>query len=270
MSTRSVEPARPSLAARSLGAAVLRPGGLWSRLDVVPETGSTNADLVAGGGPDGAVLVAEAQLAGRGRLDRGWVSPPRAGLTFSVLLRPGAGVPVARWGWLPLLAGVALHAAVRDTSQVEAALKWPNDLLLGPSRRKGAGILAQVTGDAVVVGVGLNVSTRRSELPGPGATSLVLEGAADADRDALLRAVLHRLEAEYVRWRAAGGDPAASGLHAAYGAVCHTVGRQVRVLLPHGDQLVGTATAVDLDGRLVVRTSDGVYPVAAGDVVHLR
>ena len=98
-------------------------------------TGSTNADLLAraaAGEPEGAVLAAEHQSAGRGRLGRTWTSPPRAALTFSVLLRPSS-VPRARLGWLPLLAGVAVAAAVRAVAAVDAQLKWPNDVLAGPS-----------------------------------------------------------------------------------------------------------------------------------------
>ena len=77
------------------------------------------------------MLVAEHQHAGRGRLDRSWTSPPRAGLTFSIVLRPT--VPIRTWGWLPLLAGVALDEAVAAATGVPVALKWPNDLLHGPS-----------------------------------------------------------------------------------------------------------------------------------------
>src|SRR5689334_25409181 len=106
--------------------------------------------------PEGAVLVAEHQATGRGRLDRTWVSPPRAGLTVSFLLRPD--VPAARRGWLPLLTGVALAEAVGEVTGVRASLKWPNDLL-AVDGRKLAGILAESTGTAVVVGVGLNVNT---------------------------------------------------------------------------------------------------------------
>src|SRR4051794_20233578 len=104
---------RPPLDERALGRALIRPGGLWREITVVEATGSTNADLAAAAGegaPEGAVLVAEAQTAGRGRLGRSWEAPPRAGLAFSVLLRPA--VPVARLTWLPLLTGVAVAAAV--------------------------------------------------------------------------------------------------------------------------------------------------------------
>src|SRR5271165_4133231 len=126
---------RPALDAGAVRQAVIRPGGLWQTVEVTAATGSTNADLLAlaaGGAPEGAVLAAEEQSAGRGRLGRVWVSPPRAALTFSLLLRP-RGVPPARRGWLPLLAGVAVTAAVRSVAAVDAQLKWPNDVLAGPA-----------------------------------------------------------------------------------------------------------------------------------------
>src|SRR5687768_10300121 len=110
---------RPPLDAADLRRDLVVPGGLWTSLAVVAETGSTNADLVAAartGEPEGAVLVAERQTAGRGRLGRQWESPAGAGLAVSLLLRPGAGVPVRRLGWLPLLTGVALVEAVRGVS----------------------------------------------------------------------------------------------------------------------------------------------------------
>jgi len=256
---------------------VVRPGALWTRLEVVDEAGSTNADLLVAataGAPEGTVLVAEAQYAGHGRLGRQWVSPPRAGLTFSMLLRPGdppAAVPVPRWGWLSLLVGLSLHRAVCRLGAADAVLKWPNDLLLGPDRHKAAGILAQAAAGAVVLGVGLNVSTRRTELPRADATSLALENAACTDRAPLLRAVLRQIDADYRGWRAVGGDPERSGLLAAYVEVCDTIGRPVTALLPDGRTLAGIATRVDLDGRLELHTEAGeLHAVAAGDIVHLR
>src|ERR1700691_2915675 len=119
----------PPLDAGALRRAVLRPGGLWQAIEVTAATGSTNADLPAqarAGAPEGTVLAAEEQTAGRGRLGRAWVSPPRAALTFSLLVRPHT-VPVARRGWLPLLTGVAVASAVRAVAQVQAQLKWPTD-----------------------------------------------------------------------------------------------------------------------------------------------
>ncbi|MEU1819884.1 biotin--[acetyl-CoA-carboxylase] ligase [Streptomyces roseifaciens] len=264
---------RPPLNVTALRRGLLRPGGLWTSVDVVARTGSTNTDLVAAGGPEGAVLVAEEQSAGRGRLDRTWTAPPRSGLFFSVLLRPGPGVPVERWGWLPLLAGVATAAALSRAAGVDTALKWPNDLLVTVDghERKAGGILAERTGDAVVVGIGLNVSLRADELPVPTAGSLALAGAQVLDRDPLLRAVLRSLEEWYGRWRDAAGDPAQSLLQEAYAAGCATLGRHVRAELPGGRELVGEAVAVDGDGRLVLATGDGVQqPVGAGDIVHVR
>src|SRR5581483_5281367 len=205
----------------------------WARVDVVPETASTNADLlVDAAAPDRTVLAAEHQVAGRGRFDRDWSSPPGSGLTFSVLLRPD--VPLPRWGWLPLLAGVALHEAVTATTGVATSLKWPNDLLAGPDGGKLAGILAQTSGAAVVVGIGLNVHAGRAELPVPTATSLALAGAGEVDRTDLLAAVLTRLDARVAQWADCGGDAAACGLAAAYRAACATLGRPVRVTLGDG------------------------------------
>src|SRR3954452_1885230 len=262
---------RPPLPGAALQHALVVPGGLWSRVDVLAETGSKNADVAEAaraGVREGLVVVAEQQLAGRGRRDRQWVSPPRAGLTLSVLLRPGGDVPQRHWSWLPLLAGVALREAVERRAELDARLKWPNDLLVGDA--KCAGILAEVAGDAVVVGIGLNVTTRADELPpvsGP-ATSLRLAGARNTDRDPLLRALLRGLAGWYDGWREAGGDAEMCGLLRAYRTACATVDRPVTVRLPAGDDLVGTATAIDRDGQLVVRSADGrEVSVAAGDVL---
>ena len=265
---------RPPLSARSLERALLVPGGLWRCLALKEETGSTNADVAdaaRAGAAEGLIVVAEQQVAGRGRRDRVWVSPARAGLTVSVLLRP-VDVPQRHWAWLPLLAGVALRDAVRRIAEVEADLKWPNDLLV--SGGKAAGILAEVTGDAVVLGIGLNVTTRADELPpttGLPATSLLLAGARSTDRDPLLRALLRGLAQWYAGWREAGGDAEMCGLLGAYRRGCATLGRQVRVQLPAGDELAGEATTVDPDGQMVIRTDDGtLHRISAGDVVHVR
>ncbi|MER6675707.1 biotin--[acetyl-CoA-carboxylase] ligase [Streptomyces sp. NPDC000983] len=268
---------RPPLNAAALRRALVRDGGLWSGVEVVRRTGSTNSDLVAlaaaGKAAEGAVLVAEEQDAGRGRLDRQWTAPARSGLFFSVLLTP-AEVPVARWGWLPLLTGVAVATGLSRAAGVDTALKWPNDVLVtvDGAERKAGGILAERAGeDGVVVGVGINVTLAADELPVPQAGSLALAGAANTDRDPLLRAVLRSLEDWYGRWRSAGGDPSASGLLETYAAGCATLGRQVRAELPGDRTLVGEAVAVDGDGRLVIATEDGVQaPVGAGDIVHLR
>ena len=245
---------RPPLRARALQRA-LGPDG-W-RVEVVPTVGSTNAAVVEralAGEPAGLVVVAEEQTAGRGRLDRAWTSPPRAGLTLSALVRPG--LPPARWPWLPLLTGLAVATAVRELAELDAVLKWPNDVLVG--ERKVCGVLAEMPlAGAAVLGIGLNVTTRQDELPHDGATSLQLAGAATTDRDPLLRAVLRALT-----------DVLADvdGSRAAYRRRCSTLGRRVRVELPGGTAVEGTADAVDDDGRLVVAGT----AYGAGDVVHLR
>lgn len=245
---------RPPLRAQPLQRA-LSPDG-W-RLEVVPRSPSTNAvvaERARAGEPAGLVVVAEHQTAGRGRLDRTWLSPPRAGLTFSVLLRPD--LPQAQWPWVPLTAGVAVVSTLREHGEVDAVLKWPNDVLIGT--RKVCGVLAEVAGpDAVVVGVGLNVTTREDELPHDGATSLRLAGAATTDRDTLLRSVLRslgRLLADQEEARRS------------YRELCSTLGLEVRVELPGRAPVEGTAMQVDDAGRLVV---DGTA-YGAGDVVHVR
>jgi BirA family transcriptional regulator, biotin operon repressor / biotin---[acetyl-CoA-carboxylase] ligase len=254
---------RPPLDAALVREAVVRPGGMWTSVTVREVTGSTNADLACGEHRVGSVLVAESQTAGRGRLDRRWVSPPRAALTFSVLVRPA--VPASDASWLPVLAGLAVAAAIGDVTGLDARLKWPNDVLIGD--RKLAGILAEQSAAGVIVGIGLNVSTTAAELPPPGLgslrpTSLLIEGAG-TERAPLLIAILTEFERRY-------REPAAV-LREEYLARCATIGRDVRVELPNGRLLRGTAETVDPSGCLVVRPA-GAEPVAviAGDVVHVR
>lgn len=241
----------------------------WSRIEVVAETGSTNAELLGdSAAPDRSVLVAERQTAGRGRLDRTWTAPPGVSLTFSVLIRPQPAT--STWGWLPLLTGLALQEAVVDLTGLPAGLKWPNDLLVGPESGKAAGILAQTNGPAVVIGIGLNVSTAADQLPVPTATSLALCGARELDRTVLLTAILTRLHERLTEWTDAGGDAQACGLASAYARACLTVGQQVAVSTTDGRVLTGTATGLDGTGRLLVASGGTTVAVGAGDVQHLR
>jgi BirA family transcriptional regulator, biotin operon repressor / biotin---[acetyl-CoA-carboxylase] ligase len=236
-------------------------------LDAVASTNAELAGLARSGGDAGAVLVAEEQTAGRGRLDRTWTAPPRSGLTFSVLLRPAA-VAAPAWGWFPLLAGVAVAEAVGALAELTVRLKWPNDVLV--EDRKLAGILAERADDALVLGVGLNVTLSEAELPVPTATSLAVEESAVVDRPTLLLAVLRGIGARYEAFLAAGGDAQRSGLAPAYRKLCGTLGRTVRAEVPGGRTVTGTATDVDGTGRLVVQTPDGREVLGAGDVVHVR
>lgn len=284
---------RPPLNEHSLQRALMVPGGFVTALRVLPEIGSTNAALLgaaADGAPHGSVVVAESQTAGRGRLGRGWSAPPRSGLFLSVLLRPE--VSRARWGWLPLLAGVAARSAVASICELEVALKWPNDLVVarpdadraGPDAgygvdRKLGGILCERgpggpegSGEsAVVVGIGINVTLRADELPAPHATSVALAGGTVTDRDTLVRTLLRTFGSWYADWSRVDGDAEGSGLAAAYQAACATVGRPVRAELPGGAVVSGLAQSIDAEGRLVILGDDGEpVPIGAGDVVHLR
>lgn len=251
--------------------------GAWGPVAVVPSTGSTNADAadqVREGAPEGFTVVAEEQASGRGRLDRTWVSPFGAGLAMSVVLRPS--VPERSWGWVPLIAGVAVVDALADQG-VTAALKWPNDVVVdgdardgGPGPRKLGGLLVERVGPALVVGIGVNVDLTEEELPVPRATSTRLEGA-DVRREVLVVDILDHLRRHYVHWQLAGGDARRAGIAEVYAARCLTLGRAARALLPGGDVVEGAGSALDDDGRLVLRLADGsTRVVSAGDVEHLR
>ncbi|MGY1945716.1 biotin--[acetyl-CoA-carboxylase] ligase [Nocardia asiatica] len=263
---------RPPLDAEQLRRSAVESPELsfFSRIDVVESTGSTNADLIARAADpaaDRVVLLAETQVQGRGRHARPWVSPPRAQLAMSLLVRlPGIGP--ASLAWLALLTGVAVVDALRTTAGVAAELKWPNDVLI--DGRKVAGILAEVAASAgggapaVVIGLGLNVTLTEDELPVPHATSLTLAGARQTDRTVLVRSLLTEFARRFTAWRDA--DWAIDELSAAYRERCATIGTEVRAELPGGRELTGVAAGVDGYGRLLI----GDEAVSAGDVTHLR
>jgi BirA family biotin operon repressor/biotin-[acetyl-CoA-carboxylase] ligase len=268
-----------SLRADWLTAALVAVEGPWTGVEVVARTGSTNADLLArarDGAPEGLILAAREQTAGRGRQGRTWRGRPGAALTFSVLLRPHL-VPQPARGWLPLLAGVATATAVRTVTAVEASLKWPNDVLVGEG--KLAGILAEQSGDAIVIGIGLNVLGQPGDLPVPTATSLEQHQAGEVDPNDLVAEILGQFANWYQPWsRFWRGDPDQSGLRPAYVALCGTLGRTVAVELPGGKSLRGEAANVDRMGRLGARWGRGggrpppapPVPISAGDVIHVR
>lgn len=267
-----------------------RAAGVASRLVVVDETGSTNDDLVAlassdpAGWPHFSVLATASQTGGKGRLGRVWQAPAGASLALSVLLRPE--LPVGSYGWLPLIAGLAMADAMRASFTVDAdvvglraaavTLKWPNDVLIGG--RKVSGILAELlpglTADnraaGVVVGVGVNLTMSEDELPVPTATSLAIEGVPHPDADEAAAAFLEGFAELYDALVAAGGDAEASGVLARALRECGTLGREVRVELPGGSILEGRAVSLDGSGRLVVEADGAATPVSAGDVTHLR
>jgi len=260
---------------------------LVPRLEVVSRAGSTSSELAAAATaepsawPDFSVYVADHQAEGRGRAGRGWSTPPGAALTASFLLRPG--VPPSSFGWVGLLGALAVVRAVGAFGLVARA-KWPNDVLVeAPSDapevdgwgrgRKVAGILGEVVGDVVVLGIGVNVLQTPDELPVPWAGSLATLGAAlgATAREDLLVVLAHQLWHLDERWRAADGDAAAAGLVEEYATVSATLGRAVAVERPGGEVVAGVAEGVADDGGLLVRRVDGEREVVrAGDVHHLR
>ena len=253
-------------------------GGLWRQIDVVGETGSTNADLADlatdGRSESGSVLLTGYQSRGRGRLDRTWSAPPGASLAMSMLLVPsqrgkGGEVPWRRWTWLPLICGMAVSEGIRRATGVPTVLKWPNDVMVGD--RKLCGILAErvstPAGPGCVIGVGINTDLTEEQLPVPCATSLRLAGATTRNKTTIAATVLRAFALLYENWH---DDFDADALGRAYVARCATIGRQVRVVLSDDESVTGRADAIDDDGRLVVQTVTGRQVFGAGDIVHLR
>jgi BirA family transcriptional regulator, biotin operon repressor / biotin---[acetyl-CoA-carboxylase] ligase len=243
--------------------------GVWEirRFAEIDSTNTYVMDQARLGAAEGLVAVAEHQTAGRGRLDRRWESPPGANLLASVLLRPGCEADD-----LHLCSGaVALAAAdaCAEVAGVTPVLKWPNDLLVGGS--KLAGVLAEADFEGtrlrgVVVGIGLNVAW-----PGPaeaGGTCLADVGGAaqPVDKGALLDLMLEGLAR---RRPLLDEEMGRRTLADEVRRRCATLGQRVRVSLP-GEELTGTASAIDDAGHLVVETGSGRRVVGAGDVVHLR
>lgn len=254
-----------------------RSAAVASRLEVLDEAGSTNDELrrratgpEEDGWPSFSVVATDTQTAGRGRLGRSWAAPAGTSLAVSVLLR--TALPPAALGWLPLLAGVAMRRALTAVG-ASANVKWPNDVLLG--ERKVCGILAELLPGAVIVGTGVNLTLTEEQLPVPTATSLALAGV-EATADDVLSGYLPALRAEVAALEAAGGDADRSGLRDRARAACGTLRRTVRVELPDGGTLVGTAVDLDADGRLLVSPTDAaggagvLVPITAGDITHLR
>ncbi|MDH6235924.1 biotin--[acetyl-CoA-carboxylase] ligase [Cryobacterium sp. CG_9.6] len=280
-----------------------------ARFEFVTEAGSTNDVLVqhatgadASAWPDLSVVVTDNQTQGRGRLGRTWLAPTGKSLAISVLLRPelpgGVPLPSHRLGWFPLLAGAAMTQAVRDSIPAhhtvagrataattapatdpenqppthEVTLKWPNDVLI--DGYKVSGVLSELLPDArgMVIGTGVNLSLSEHDLPTLTSTSLLLVTGTAPVTDEVLARYLTRFTALYAALLAADGDPQKSGLHDTVNELCGTLGAVVRVELPGGTDVIGTAQSIDEDGRLVVLNhADGeVQAVAAGDVTHLR
>jgi len=256
---------------------------LVNRLDYVAATGSTNTDLVASAAnlDDLTVLVASYQSAGRGRsTGRQWVAPEGSSLAISVLLRPTSrvGLSPSSFGWLPLLAGLAMARAVGSFIPAEeVTVKWPNDVLVG--EQKISGILSELLPDlsGVVIGAGINIRQTQDELPIETATSLAIELeklglSAVVSNDKFLATYLGELRALYSRFVESGGDANASGLRAEVAQRCGSIGRRVRAIMPGDQEVTGNGVGLDETGRILIQPDGAreLFAVSAGDIVHLR
>ncbi|RAX50658.1 biotin--[acetyl-CoA-carboxylase] ligase [Arthrobacter sp. AQ5-05] len=282
-------------AALRRGMAAAGMGELW----ISEHTGSTNDDLAArANGADLANLSVETtehQMAGHGRLGRGWQTPARSALATSIYFRPRPGFDSSGLPWLSMLCAAAMVQTLREDASLAAGLKWPNDVVA--EGKKVCGVLAQLVmrpdGPVVVVGAGLNVSLTAAELPVATAASLGMLGAATLDRSELLGGYLRRVARLFRTFEAAGGNASGKARYAiapetpdagipvaeapeatlreVVRSVMVTIGHRVDAHLPNGTVLRGTAIDLDADGSLRVREDDGtVHSVMAGDVKHLR
>ena len=247
--------------AESLWKALIVLGEPVWHVTVLASTGSTNADLKervrAGKRHRYEALIALEQTAGRGRLERSWVTAPGAGLAMSL------AVPLPEeprtWGLVPLAAGVAVVRAAARFG-VRARLKWPNDVMVGDA--KLAGILVETDGSTAIIGIGVNV--RESGFPG--AASLATAGVGPGLAE-VAAAVMHEVRG------AMDGLPSPAGrvyLLESYRKVCDTLGRRVRVYATETDWVDGEAVGITDLGELVVWTDSGLRSYASGDVFHLR
>ncbi|MGH3037482.1 MAG: biotin--[acetyl-CoA-carboxylase] ligase [Gaiellaceae bacterium] len=208
---------------------------------------------------EGAAAVCDEQTAGRGRLGRAWDAPPGTAILCSVLLRPPPARAVAE---LSLVGGLAVAEAAEAALKLSAQIKWPNDVLV--NRRKVAGVLAEAAGEAVVLGVGLNVNQTREQLPADAKVqpaSLLTTDGTRRERAPILADLLARLEEAYDRWRDGGLDALYDGL----GARDFLRGRRVYV-----DGEPGLGIAVDRSGRLEVEIAGARRLVESGEVLFER
>jgi BirA family transcriptional regulator, biotin operon repressor / biotin---[acetyl-CoA-carboxylase] ligase len=223
-----------------------------------PSCDSTQG-LLADEHPEGAVAACDEQTGGRGRLGREWTAPPETSVLMSILLRPPAERPLPE---LSLVGGVATALTVERATGLSAQIKWPNDVML--NRRKVAGVLAEAEGDAVVLGIGLNVNQTRDQLPGDAKVppaSLRTVDAVVRDRAVVLADLVVELERIYKLWAAGGLD----AIYEELGSRDFLRGRRVRI---NGTE--GLATGIGRDGRLEIATDGHSRRVESGDVTYVR
>ena len=234
--------------------------------DTISSTMDAATELGMKGSLEGAVVIAETQTKGRGRLRRSWISPKYKGIYLSLILRPKISPNQAPI--LTLLAAVSVCETIKEIAGLDARIKWPNDILI--NRKKSGGILTELNAEMdeirfVVIGIGLNVNNDKKSLIS-GATSLKEERKESTDRIILLKKLLEKLDSNYrdfpkeshrkvtEKWR----------------CLSFTLGKRVKII-SHHKQLEGVAVDIDVDGGLLLRNDSGlVQKVMAGDVVHCR
>jgi BirA family biotin operon repressor/biotin-[acetyl-CoA-carboxylase] ligase len=234
------------------------------RFPVVTSTMDVGRELAEQGAPEGLVVVADEQRAGRGRAGRAWYSPPGQSLYLSLLLRPALGA--RQIGWLTMIGALAVLDGLAHLSSLDArlSLKWFNDVLL--NGRKLAGVLVEASFvadrlDYAILGIGLNVNTCFADAPEEvrqRATSLRQAFGREFDRDDVLARLLAAFGARYQRLPA---SPLAD-----YIGHLETLGRPVRLCAGH-EIIEGAAVRVQEDGALVVMTAAGERVAAFGEVI---
>jgi len=215
---------------------------------------------------EGTVILAECQTKGRGRLGRVWHSPKYKGLYFSLILRPE--IPLDKAPVITLLSGVSICEAIKETTLLDAQIKWPNDIIF--HNKKLGGILTEIKAEVdevnfVVIGVGLNINNDKKSLI-PGSTSLRQEMKEELSRLDIFQNILYRLEVNYTLFQKKGSFAVTEK----WRQLSVTLGRRVKVY-SHKEHIEGEAVDIDSDGGLLVRRDCGLtQKVTAGDVVHCR
>ena len=217
------------------------------------------ADLSEGRAHAGEVYLTEFQSAGRGRGNRTFESQAGQGMLLSAALSPQTQ-PQNRWGWIPLIVGVAACSAIVKSTGVNANLKWPNDVMI--DEQKVGGIIAEKIGDQVIIGIGINCLQDKSNLPAENATSLQIHSAEKVNRNTLVINFLNELEQMMRAW-----EIKPFPIENKYRQLCSSLEQDVRLDLPDGSQVHGRAAAISSNGALVL--ADGRDFVAA-DVTHFR
>jgi BirA family biotin operon repressor/biotin-[acetyl-CoA-carboxylase] ligase len=255
-------------------------GTRWTSIEVVPETGSTNADLIAraadvGADLDGTVRIAGFQSQGRGRHARVWKTP-HGQLAVSAAIAVTSG-DTDRIGWLSLLTGLAVRDALNEVTGVDVELKWPNDVLApsvdGEAGGKLSGILCEFRpnadgGGVAVIGTGINIDVDREVATGANAASvrgISTRSTREIESTEVAAAYLRALSARVSAW-----PSHIDHLIGDYRAASATLGKRVRLILPGDVEVIGDAVDIDTEGRVIVQTESERIVASAGDVTHLR